>query len=80
MYGNDNLNNWLPSPSRPDMFLFSTFDIYLPSSETETYGMTNGSCPRVLCWQQLCRRFEYSSIVVRGSVTDSAMIIENICS
>ena len=48
MYGNDNFSSWLLIPSRPDDFLFSSFDIYLPSSETERYGMTNWSCPLVV--------------------------------
>ena len=51
MYGNDTFSSWLLIPSRPDEFLFSSFDMYLPSSETERYVMTNGSCPLVFCLQ-----------------------------
>ena len=53
-------------PSGPDDFLLSSLDIYLPSSGMEIYGMTNGSCPRVLRSQNSCRIFEYS-----GSYTSS---------
>ena len=48
MCGNDNFSSWLLIPSRPDDFLFSSLDMYLPSSETERYGMTNGSYPLVV--------------------------------
>ena len=48
MYGNDNFSSWLLTPSRPDVFLLSSLDMYLPSSETERYGTTNGSCPHFL--------------------------------
>ena len=41
---NSNDNGFLFHPHQ--MFVFSSgFDIYLPSSETEKYRMTNGSCP-----------------------------------
>ena len=43
----DNVRSWLLIPSRPDYVLLSSLDMYLPSSETERYGMTNGSCPLV---------------------------------
>ena len=39
-YGNDNFSSWLLISSRPEDLLFSGFDMYLPSSETESYGMT----------------------------------------
>ena len=67
MYGNDNFSSWLLIiiPSRPVDFLFSSFDMYLPSSETERYGITNGSCPLVfLCVQKSCRGFEHSYIYI----------------
>ena len=38
----------------------SSLDMYLASSETERYGMTNGSCPLVFCLRKSCRGFEYS--------------------
>ena len=44
MYGNDNFSSWLLIPSRPDDLLFSSLDTYLPSSETERYGIKIGSC------------------------------------
>ena len=50
--------------------LFSSFDMYLPSSETERYGMTNGSCPLVFCLQKSCRGFERSYTFVLGSIND----------
>ena len=31
----------------------SSLDIYLPSSETERYGMTNGSCPLVFLFAEI---------------------------
>ena len=71
MYGNDNFSSWLLTPSRPDDFLFSSLDMYLPSSETERYGITNGSCPLVLCLQNSCRGFEHSYTFVLGSINDS---------
>ena len=71
MYGNDNFSSWLLIPSIPDEFWFSSLDIYLPSSETEKYGMTNGSCPLVFCLQKSCRGFEHSYTFVLGSINDS---------
>ena len=59
MYGNDNFSSWLLIPSRPDDLLFSSLDTYLPSSETERYGMTNGSCPLVFCLQKSCRGYTH---------------------
>ena len=50
---------------------FSSLDMYLPSSETERYGMTNGSCPLVFCLQKSCRGFEHSYTFIVGSVNDS---------
>ena len=44
----------------------SSLDIYLPSSETERYGMTNGSCPLVFCLQKSCRGFEHSYHVAKA--------------
>ena len=74
----DNVRSWLLIPSRPDYVLLSSLDMYLPSSETERYGMTNGSCPLVFCFvfvcfclQKSCRGFEHSYTAVLGSVTDS---------
>ena len=58
MYGNDNFSSWVLIPSRPDDFLFSSLDMYLPSSETERYGMTNGSCPLCFCLQKSCGGFD----------------------
>ena len=49
----------------------SSLDMYLPSSETERYGMTNGSCPLVFCLQISCRGFEHSYTFVLGSINDS---------
>ena len=71
MYGNDNFSSWLLIPSRPDDFLFSSLDMYLPSSETERYGITNGSCPLVFCLQKSCRGFEHSYTFVLGFINDS---------
>ena len=71
MYGNDNFSSWLLIPSRPDDFLFSSLDMYLPGSETERYGITNGSCPLVFCLQKSCREFEHSHTFVLGSINDS---------
>ena len=72
MYGNENFSSWLLTPSRPDdVVVFSSFNMYLASSETERYGMTNGSCPLFYCLQKLCRGFEYSYTVVLSSITDS---------
>ena len=45
--------------------------MYLPSSETERYGVTNGSCPLVFCLQKSCRGFEHSYAFVLGSINDS---------
>ena len=53
------------------IFLFSSFDMYLPSSKTERYGMTNGSCSLVFCLQKSCSGFEHSLTVVLGSINDS---------
>ena len=56
----------------PDQTIyFSSLDMYLPSSETERYGMTNGSCPLVLCLQKSCRGFEHSYTFVLGPINDS---------
>ena len=66
MYGNDNFSSWLLIPSRPDDFLFFSLDMYLPSSETERYGMTNRSCPLVFCLQKSCRGFEREGAVGGG--------------
>ena len=71
MYGNGDFSSWLLIPSRPDDFLFSSLDIYLPSSETERYGMTNGSCPLIFCLQKSCRGFEHSYRFVLDSLNDS---------
>ena len=71
MSGNDNLSSWVLIPSRPDDFLFSNHAMYLPSSETERYGMTNGSCPLVFCLQKSCRGFEHSYTFVLGSINDT---------
>ena len=71
MYGKDNFSSWLLIPSRPDDFLFSILDMYLPSSETERYGIRNGSCPLVFYSQKSCRGFEHSYTFVLGSVNDS---------
>ena len=71
MYGNDNFSSRLLIPSRSEDFLFSSFDMYFPSSETERYGITNGSCPLVFCLQKSCREFEHSYTFVLGSVNDS---------
>ena len=53
------------------IFLFFSLDMYLPSSETERYGMTNGSLPLVFCLQKSCRGFEHSYTFVHGSINDS---------
>ena len=45
--------------------------MYLPSFETESYGITNGSCPLVFCLQKSCRGFEHSYTFVLGSINDS---------
>ena len=50
---------------------FSSLDMYLPSSETERYGITNGSCPLVFCLQKSCRGFEHWYTFVLGSINDS---------
>ena len=47
--------------------LFSSLNMYLPSSETERYG----SCPLSCCLQKSCRGFEYSYTFVLGSINDS---------
>ena len=41
MYGNDSFSTWLLTPSRPDNVYYSSFDMYLASSETEIW-VTNG--------------------------------------
>ena len=46
------------------IFLFSSLGMYLPSSETERYGMTNGSCLLVFCLQKSCRGFEHSYTLI----------------
>ena len=71
MHGNDNFSSWLLIPSRPDDFMFSSLDMYLPSSETERYGILNGSCPLVFCLQKSCRGFEHSYTFVLGYINDS---------
>ena len=71
MYGNDNFSSWFLIPSRTDDCLFSSLDMYLPSSETERYGITNRSCALVLCLQKSCRGFEHSYTFVLGSINDS---------
>ena len=71
IYGNDNFSSWLLIPSRLDEFLFSSFGMYLPSSETERYVMTNGFRPLVFgCFQKSCRGSEHSYTVVFGSIND----------
>ena len=70
MYDNDKFSSWLLIPSRPEEF-FSSLDMYLPSSETERYRITNGSCPLVFCLQKSCRGFEHSYTFVLGSINDS---------
>ena len=60
MYGNDNFSSWLLILSRAGDCLFSCLDMYLPSSETERYGMTNGSCPLGFYLKKSCRGFEHS--------------------
>ena len=56
----------------PDQTIFfSSLDMYLPSSETERYGITNGSCPLVFCLQKSRRGFEHSYTFVLGSINDS---------
>ena len=51
--------------------LFPSLNMYLPSSQTERYGMTNGSCPLAFCLQKSCRGFGHSYIFVLGSINDS---------
>ena len=70
MYGKDNFSSWLLILSRPEDCLFSSLDMYLPSFETESYGITNGSCPLVFCLQKSCRGFEHSYTFVLGSIND----------
>ena len=53
------------------MFLFSSLDMHLPISETDRYGITNGSCPLVFCLMKSCRELEHSYTFVFGSVNDS---------
>ena len=52
----------------------------MPSFEMERYGMTNGSCPLVLCLQKPRRRFKHSYTVVRGSnnksTTDRKLLLK----
>ena len=56
----------------PDQTIFfSSLDMCLPSSETERYGMTNGSCRLFFCLQKSCRGFEHSYTFVLGSINDS---------
>ena len=45
--------------------------MYLPISETERYGMINGSCPLVFCLHKSCREFEHSYTFVLGSINNS---------
>ena len=72
MYGNDNFSSWLLIPSRPDdFFLFSSLDMYLPSSKTERYGITNGSCQLVFCSQKSCSGFEHSYTFGLGCINVS---------
>ena len=71
MYGNDNFSTWLLIPSRPDDYLLSSLDMYLPSSETERCGMTNGSCPLVFCLQKSFRGFEHAYAFILGPINDS---------
>ena len=71
MYGNDNFSSWLFILSTPELFLFSSLDMYLPSSETERYRITNGSCLVVFCLQKSCRGFEHSYTFVLGFINDS---------
>jgi len=49
-------------------FEFFILGMYLPRSETERHGMTNGSCSLVLCLQKSCRGFEHSYTFVLGSI------------
>ena len=58
-------------PDQTIFVLFSSLDMYLPSSETERYGITDGSCPLVFCLQKSCRGFEHSYTFVLGSINDS---------
>ena len=67
MYGNDNFSSSLLIPFRPDDF-FPSLYIYLPSSETERYGIINGSCPLVFILQKSCRGFEHSYTFVLCSI------------
>ena len=69
MYGNDNFSSWLLIPFRPDDFLFSSLDMYLPSSETERYGITNGSCPLVFARRKGIRNAD-QALSVRGEHAD----------
>ena len=70
MYDNDNFSSWLLISSDQTIFLFSILGMYLPRSETERHGMTNGSCPLVLCLQKSCRGFEHLYTFVLGSIND----------
>ena len=72
-YDDDSFSSWLLMPSRPDDFFLSSFDMHLPSSETERYVVTNGSCPLVFCLQKSCRKFGHSYTVVLGSINNSAI-------
>ena len=73
MDDNDNFSSWLFMPSRlNDSFLFYLQYVHLPSSETERYGMANGSHPLAFCCQKLCRSFDHSYRIVLGSINDSA--------
>ena len=72
-YGTDNFRtcSWLLIPSRPEEFLFSSLDMYLPRSETERYGITNGSCQLVFCSQKSCSGFEHSYTFGLGCINVS---------
>ena len=78
MYGNDSFSSWLLISSWPDDFL-SSLDMYLPSYETERYGMTNGSCPLGFCLQKSCRGFERSYTFIVGSVNIWNIFLSLVC-
>ena len=69
MYANANFSSWLLIPSRLDDFLFSSLDMYLPSSETERYGITNGSCPLVFARRKGIRNAD-QALSFRGEHAD----------
>ena len=73
MHDNDNFSSWLLIPSRAEGKK-SSLDMYLPSSETERYRITNGSCLLVFCLQKSCRGFEHSYTFVLGSINDSETV------